>query len=145
MTLAKTGIRRGELVRVDLVDIDWETQSIQLKPTPKRTDAFVFFDGECSRVLERWFATRDQHAADTDALFTNRYGDRLKHNGYYEAVTKHAEAVGLHDSLADRLQDKFTPHCCRHWFTTHLRRAGMPREIDREELHESYLAFQCFR
>ncbi|UEC43438.1 MAG: hypothetical protein METHAR1v1_1400004 [Methanothrix sp.] len=51
------------------------------------------------------------------------------------------------------------PHCCRHWFTTHLRRAGMPREfiqglrgdvrkeaidiydhIDRKELRESYLA-----
>ena len=26
------------------------------------------------------------------------------------------------------LKDKFTPHCFRHWFTTHLRRSGMSRE-----------------
>ncbi|UEC42055.1 MAG: hypothetical protein METHAR1v1_310023 [Methanothrix sp.] len=50
-------------------------------------------------------------------------------------------------------------YCCRHWFTTHMRRSGMPREfiqelrgdvrkeaidiydhIDKKELRESYLA-----
>lgn len=95
----------------------------------------------------------------SDALFTNQYGDRLKRNGIYEAVTKHAEAVGLHDPDSNDLQDRFTPHCCRHWFTTHLRRAGMKREfiqelrgdtrgdaidiydhIDRDELREAYIA-----
>jgi len=67
--------------------------------------------------------------------------------------------TGLHNASSDRMEDHFSPHCCRHWFTTHLRRAGMPREfiqelrgdarreaidiydhIDREELRKSYLA-----
>jgi integrase/recombinase XerD len=58
------------------------------------------------------------------------------------------------------MEDHFSPHCCRHWFTTHLRRAGMKREfiqelrgdrrrdaidiydhIDKEELREAYLAY----
>jgi len=57
------------------------------------------------------------------------------------------------------MEDRFMTHCFRHWFTTHLLRAGMPREyvkelrgdarneaidiyhhIDREDLRKSYLA-----
>ena len=30
------------------------------------------------------------------------------------------------------LEERFGPHCCRHWFTTHLHRAGMPREFIQE-------------
>lgn len=157
--LAKTGIRRNELVTIDCDDIDWEEQSIRLNGTKKRSNVLVFFDGETAQVLERWLATREQNDADTDALFTNQYGGRLKRSGVYKAVTKHAESVGLHNPDSTDQQDRFTPHCCRHWFTTHLRRSGMPREfikelrgdtrgetvdiydhIDREELRESYLA-----
>jgi integrase/recombinase XerD len=83
----------------------------------------------------------------------------LGRNSIYRLVTKHAANVGLHDPEADDLQQRFTPHCCRHWFTTHLRRSGMQREfikelrgdtrgdaidiydhIDREELRQAYLA-----
>ena len=159
VTLAKTGVRRGELVAADLSDIDWESQSIRLKDTPKRTNTLVFFDGECTRVLKRWLRARENENPTTDALFTNQSGDRLHRNGYYRAVTEHAETVGLHAPESSRLEDHFSPHCCRHWFTTHLRRSGMPREfiqklrgdtrgdaidiydhIDNEELRESYIA-----
>ena len=156
---AKTGIRRNELIQIDLDHIDWEEQSIQLQPTAKRTNTLVFFDGECYRVLERWLRARDNEEPSTDALFTNQFGGRLKRHGVYEAVNGSAEVVGLHDPDSKDLQERFTPHCCRHWFTTHLRRAGMKREfiqelrgdtrgdaidiydhIDREELRESYTA-----
>ena len=157
--LAKTGIRRNELVNIDRSDIDWEEQSIRLKPTKKRSNNLVFFDGECRQVLERWLSTSERNDLETDALFTNQYGGRLKRSGVYKAVTKHAETVGLHDPDSTDPQERFTPHCCRHWFTTYLRRSGMPREfikelrgdtraetvdiydhIDRQELREAYLA-----
>lgn len=157
--LAKTGIRKNELVSMDLEDIDWEEQSILLKETPKRTNRLVFFDGECHRVLERWLRVREEEDPETEAVFTNQYGDRLKGQGVYQVVIKHAEKVGFHNTDTIDLQERYTPHCCRHWFTTHLRRAGMPREfiqelrgdtrgdaidlydhIDRDELRESYLA-----
>jgi integrase len=35
--LAKTGIRRKELIEIDIDNIDWEEQSIKLKPHPKRS------------------------------------------------------------------------------------------------------------
>lgn len=159
--LAKTGIRRGELVSIDIQDIDWVKQSITLKKKmfKKRSNRVVFFDDECARVLKRWVAQRERLSVNTEALFTNEYGTRLNRNGVYNLVTKYAEALGFHNPKSDRIEDHFSPHNCRHWFTTWLRRNGMPREfiqvlrgdkrrdaidiydhIDREELRKAYLA-----
>jgi integrase/recombinase XerD len=51
MILAKTGVRRGELVSMDVGDVDWERNSIVLKPKPKRTNRLVFFDEEAAVEL----------------------------------------------------------------------------------------------
>jgi len=158
--LAKTGIRRKELITLDVDDIDWVEQSIRLKPTPKRTNRTAFFDDETAFILHRWIRVREsRNAQGTISLFINEQGGRLNRNGVYTAVTKAAEKVGLHNPNSDRMEDHFSPHNCRHWFTTNLRRNGMPREfiqelrgdvrkeaidiydhVDLKELRESYLA-----
>ena len=158
--LAKTGIRRGELLRIDVDDINWEDYSITLKPTPKRSNRTVFFDDECAIVLRRWLRVREKLKPKSKALFIsyNTLG-RLSRNGVYNAVVKYARRLGFHNPDSPRLEDHFGPHCFRHWFTTWLRRNGMPREyikelrgdkrqeaidiyhhIDREELRRTYLA-----
>lgn len=159
--LAKTGIRRGELIDIELDDVDWVEQSIMLKPKPKRSNRLVFFDDEGARILKRWLRARRNYdiKPGCGALFVGEHGGRLKRHGVYYAVTKHAEKAGLHNPDSDRMEDHFTPHCCRHWFTTHLRRNGIRREflkelrgdsrgeavdiydhIDRKELRRAYLA-----
>lgn len=132
--LAKTGIRRGELINIDLADIDWIEQSVQLKMHPKRSNCTVFFDDECARVLRRWLKARENYLVEPgcNALFVGEQGKRLKRNGVYRVVTIHAERVGLHDPKSSKSGDHFTPHCCRHWFTTHLRRNEMRRELIKE-------------
>jgi integrase/recombinase XerD len=160
--LAKTGVRRGELIAMDVDDIDWVEQSITLKRRrfKKRSGRTVFFDDETARVLKRWLSQRQKLNPQCPALFIGEHGERLKRNGVYSLVVKHAERVGLHDSSSSRVEDHLSPHCFRHWFTTHLRRAGMDREfikalrgdrrrdaidiydrIDRQELRKAYLAF----
>ena len=93
------------------------------------------------------------------ALFLNAEGERLNRSGVYNLVTEAARRAGLHDPSSERLEDHFGPHCCRHWFCTHLFRNGMKREyikelmgdsrkeafdlynhIDLKELKEAYLA-----
>lgn len=157
--LAKTGIRRDELIKIDIADINWSEQSIRLKPKKKRSNRTVFFDDETARILKRWIWNREGIADGTSALFIGERGERLKRSGVYNMVVKYAEAVGLSDADSDQLEDHFTPHCCRHWFTTYLRKNGMKREfiqmlrgdrrkdavdiydhIDDQELRESYLA-----
>jgi len=62
--LAKTGIRRGELLRLDVEDINWEEYAITLKPTPKRSNRTAFFDDECAAVLRRWLRVREKLMID---------------------------------------------------------------------------------
>ena len=163
MTLeAKTGARRGEVIAMDIDDIDWAEQSIALKRNrfKKRSGRTLFFDDETARLLRRWVNQREKLAPQTRALFIGEHGGRLKRNGIYSMVRKYAQRVGLDNPKSPRPEDHFSPHCFRHWFTTHLRRAGMDREfikalrgdrrreaidiydrIDREELRRAYLAF----
>jgi integrase/recombinase XerD len=160
LTLAKTGIRRGELLRIDLDDVDFKEMSIRLKPAAKRSNRLIFFDEETKRVLMDWIRMRKAYAGpDSVALFITETGRRVNKNDVYDVVVGYATRLGLHNPASTKIEDHFTPHCCRHWFTTHLRRSGMPREhiqelrgdsrpdamdiyyhIDPEDLKKSYLA-----
>jgi len=127
---AKTGIRRGELIRIELDDINWAELSILLKPCPKRTNLKVFFDDEAARVLKIWMQRRNEYHIDEKqrALFVSKNGTPLQKKVVTAKIHRYAELVGLHDNSSARLDKRFTPHCFRHWFTTWLRRNGMPRE-----------------
>ncbi len=158
--LAKTGIRRNELITLDVGDVDLVEMKIRLKPTAKRTNRTVFFDAEAAFIFRRWLKAREgRNRKGVKALFLNADGDRLDRGGILLMIRQAAERVGLHNPESDLMEDHFSPHCCRHWFTTHLRRAGMRREfiqelrgdsrkeaidiydhIDLKELKEAYLA-----
>jgi integrase/recombinase XerD len=80
---AKTGIRRGELIKIDVEDIDWIEQCVRLKPHPKRTNLTVFFDDETARVLKRWMVARENFKRENacKALFLNERGEDLNATG----------------------------------------------------------------
>ncbi len=131
--LAKTGIRRSELVTIDIKDVDFASMKILLKPKAKRSNRVVYIDEECASLLQDWLIVRQRYArSDVPALFITEAGGRVDRNGVYNIVTSHAARMGLHDASSCRLEDHFSPHCLRHWFTTQLRRNGMPREMVQE-------------
>jgi integrase/recombinase XerD len=158
--LAKTGIRRNELISLDVSDVDFIENRIRLKPTAKRTNRTVFIDDEAAFILRRWLRVREGlNKKRLPALFLSTWDNRISRNDVYLVVTKAAERMGLHNAESERMEDHFSPHCCRHWFCTHLFRAGMRREyimelrgdsrkeafdlynhIDMKELREAYLA-----
>jgi integrase/recombinase XerD len=129
LLLLKTGIRKGELVSLDMDDISWRDNSITLKPTAKRSNRIVFFDEEAAYYLRRWLAVRDgRRGSDGPALFLSSRGSRLQGGGVDNIVRRGALLAGLHDLESDRLDQHFSPHSARHFFTTHLLKAGMKRE-----------------
>jgi len=160
LLMAKTGIRRGELISLDATDINFADQSILLKPTAKRSNRLVYFDDETEMLLRRWLKVRQGRNKRNDpALFISQQNTRLEKFGVDRVITTHAQRLGLHDAQSKNLEDHFTSHCFRHFFVTHLLRAGMPRDfvkelrgdarreaidiynhIDKRELKEAYLA-----
>jgi integrase/recombinase XerD len=110
--------------------------------------------------LQRWLATRKNRKGTEDqALFISKIGTRITKRSIEEIIEKHAERVGLHDPKSGRLEERFTPHCCRHWFVTQFAQDGKSKDfvkelrgdirgeardiyshIDKKELMESYLA-----
>jgi integrase/recombinase XerD len=157
--LFKTGMRVGELTSLDVDDIDLDKGQVTLKLKKKRTNRVLFLDNEAIAILERWLVARkNRKGGEGQALFLSKIGTRITKRTVENSIEKHAERLSLHKPGA-RLEDRFTPHCCRHWFVTHLLRAGMSRDfvkelrgdargeaidiynhIDKKELQESYLA-----
>ena len=108
--LAKTGIRRNELVTLDISDVDLIENRIRLKPTAKRTNRTVFFDDECSFILRRWLKIREgMNKKGSTALFLNHEGERLNRSGVYNLVVEAARRAGLHNPDSERLEDHFRP------------------------------------
>ena len=153
-------MRVGELTSLDVGDVDLDKGEVMLKLKKKRSNRVLFLDNEAIAVLQRWLAARkNRKSAEDQALFMSKTGTRITKRSIEKIIEKHAERVGLHNPGAGRLEERFTPHCCRHWFVTHLLRAGMSRDfvkelrgdtrgeaidiynhIDKKELKESYLA-----
>jgi len=132
--LIKTGVRRGELISIDIEDVNWKDMSITLKGKRKRTNTLVFFDGECAKVLKQWLKIRESLYIQSNchALFIGQHGGRLKRKGVYEAVVSWAKKKGFYEIKSDDNANHFSPHNLRHCFTTYLLENGMNREYVQE-------------
>lgn len=128
--LAKTGLRRGELIAMDLNDIDLEKMEFRIKPKAKRSNRLGFLDSELTGALHEYLDWREQKTKDK-ALWVAEHGRRVSRNYVYNTVVSYAKLVGLHDPDGP-LCKRFGPHNFRHFFTTWLRRNGMQREFIQE-------------
>ena len=158
--LLKTGIRLDEARMLDIDSIRWNDWSLLLNATKKRSNRIVYFDDEAAGLLKRWLSVRE-HRSELPGgpIWTTGSYRRISPRGVDFVVRRAAISAGLNDQSSPRMEDHFSPHCCRHWFTTHLLRNGMPREyvkelrgdarteaidiynhIDREDLRRRYLA-----
>ena len=97
--------------------------TILLNPTKKRTNLWVFFDDECAYVLRRWIKRRKTlNVNNSPALFLTKDATRMSGIAVGEMFRKYARAAGF---TSDRIEEKLTPHCCWHWYTTALMNARM--------------------
>ncbi len=136
LVLAKTGVRKGELLTMDLEDLNLDKGTIIIKPKAKRTNRLAFIDEEAVTVLKEYLVWREPRA-NCEALWIKPTGQRMDKDDPYNIVTAHAMKLDLHDPDGP-LNRKLTPHCFRHWFTTHLSRAGMSKEYIQELRGDSH-------
>jgi len=140
-TLYASGTRCAELVALDLDDVDFGTREVRVtgKGSKERiallgqqaVDAIekYMYDGR-RRLLEKGVGRRRRPARE--ALFLNRFGERLRTRSVQRLVDKYLRAAALRLDLS--------PHSLRHSFATHLLDRGADLRSVQELLGHASLA-----
>ena len=107
-----TGMRRTALTSINIEDLDFEKKKIPV--IDKREKQHVYEMEEITEnAITDWLKEREYFASNvtTNALFVNKYGDRLSSDAVYDIVEKYCDnALGRHIS----------PHKIRAGFCTIL-------------------------
>jgi integrase/recombinase XerD len=112
-----TGIRLGECVRADVVDLDLTAKTLLVRNGKGRKDRVVPVAGRAAAALDVYLTVSRslllKHVPDP-ALFLSRYGTRLGAIGTRVMLKRQAELIGA----------SVSPHVLRHTCATHLLRGG---------------------
>lgn len=123
MLLAKTGIRRGELLALKESHLDFQKKIIHIPYRSKRSHFTAFMDDELEQTLKEYLVWRHRRVK-TEYLLVSSKGGRIHKDAPGMIIAEIGEKLHLHIP-GGPLERKLTSHCFRHWFTTHLFRAGM--------------------
>ncbi len=137
--LYAAGMRVSELVALDLVDIDHETETITLARNGSG-ERRVPLSGRALAAVEEYL-TAGRSAlgpeARESALFLNHRGSRLTRQGFWLIIKNYARRAGIASPI--------TPHTLRHSFAAHrLRAQGNVREVQRMLGHASPATTQIY-
>jgi integrase/recombinase XerC len=117
-----TGVRVGELVTINLSDLDFRNQLIRVTGK-RRKQRIVPFGDPAGDVLREYLKVRDKFLStapvsmrDEEALFLNYKGTRITTRSVGRMVEKYIRiCAGMH---------AISPHALRHSFATHLLDSG---------------------
>lgn len=104
------GLRRAELVKLDLADVQPDNGRIAIRGSKRRKDRTLYVTGGALTSLERWLAVR---GTDSGPLFVRirkggkLTGERLTTQAVYTILNRRARAAGV---------EPFSPHDFRRTF-----------------------------
>lgn len=110
-TLYGGGLRVGELVGLDLDDLDLERELVRVRGKGRR-ERLAPIGPEAAGWLARWLPLRVPKSPGEVAIFLNRFGTRL--------TARSVDRLFRARQLGDGLDGKSSPHTLRHSFATHL-------------------------
>ena len=132
--LYATGLRVGELVSLDLHDIDLSAGVVRVLGKGRK-ERMVPFGSKAKEAVRAWLkvsSDRRDHAADPEALFLNLRGGRLTDRSVRRILNQRI--------LDAALLLKVSPHAIRHSFATHLLGAGADLRAIQELLGHASLS-----
>lgn len=132
--LYATGMRIGELVGLDIRNVDRERRVVRVTGKGDKV-RHVLFNKAALHALNRYLAVRP--SAPTDALFLSRRNKRLTVRGVRFAFDAMKQSAGIEGAA--------TPHTLRHSFATHLLEHGADLMVIKELLgHENLATTQVY-
>jgi integrase/recombinase XerC len=137
--LYASGLRVSEMVGLNVDSIDMDTREIRV--WGKGSKERITLMGEPAlNALQAYLIEGRQNLSGkrpSDALFINRYGNRLTERSVQELLDKYARTVGI--------TKKIHPHMVRHTFATHLLDGGADLRVVQELLgHASLSSTQIY-
>lgn len=134
--LFSTGIRIGELVALNLTDVEHEKREIQITGRATR-GRIVPLSMDVIDGLTRYLELRGERTSESSALFVGRSGTRLTIYSIENIFKKHVR-------LAD-IKRHITPHALRHTMAAMLVSSGTDiREVQEILGHASILSTQVY-
>jgi integrase/recombinase XerC len=135
-TLYGGGLRVGELVGLNLDDLDAETQLVRVRGKGRR-ERLCPVGPVATHWVGQWLALRAPKQPGEPALFLNRFGTRLTARSVGRLLEEHLLGLGLDPAAS--------PHTLRHSFATHLLDRGADLRSVQELLgHRSLATTQIY-
>jgi len=135
--LFSTGIRIGELVALDITDVNLEKKQIQITGRATRGRTVTVNADPVLSALATYLDLRSERKLDTKALFVGRSGTRLTIYSIENIFKKHVR-------LAE-IKRHITPHSLRHTMAAMLVSSGTDiREVQEILGHASILSTQVY-
>lgn len=108
-TYIYTGLRRSELIKLQLTDLDLEAGTILVRQAKGNKDRIVPIHYKLKPILKRYLADRKKARKESMHLFVGARGSKpLTESGIKRIYERIREASGVH----------FTPHQLRHTFAS---------------------------
>jgi integrase/recombinase XerC len=117
-TLYSAGLRVGELVGVNLEDLDLDSGCVTVRGKGRK-ERLAMLGDPAVQALRKWLDARNTFtvaAAKQPAVFLNQRGGRLTTRSVGRLLEKYLAMAGL--------DARTSPHTLRHSFATHLLDAG---------------------
>ena len=129
------GVRLAEIHGMNLEDINFGQRSILVRGKGNKEREALFGEAAEAALLRYLNESRpvlDEEAGPnerTDAVFLNRYGQRLSRRSIESLVRKYGERAGTRDDVH--------PHTLRHTYATHMLEGGADLRVIQELLGHS--------
>lgn len=135
--LIYTGIRVGELCKLNIDDVDLEERVISIRSGKGDRDRIVIIPEESAEALSSYLKERYKITNNSKALFLSNKKGRFDTSTIERIIKRIAKSAGIHK--------KVTPHVLRHTFaTTVLRNGGDIRFIQQILGHSSVATTQIY-
>ncbi|MEQ1827972.1 MAG: tyrosine recombinase XerC [Pirellula sp.] len=133
------GLRVSELVGMNDRDLDFDEGVVRIRGKGRK-ERFGAIGDYAANAIHKYVAVRKRNekvASNEQAMFTNKFGDRLTTRSVARMLEKYIKACGL--------DTRTTPHTLRHSFATHLLDRGADIRSVQELLgHKSLVTTQIY-
>ncbi|OWP56382.1 MAG: integrase [Thermoplasmatales archaeon B_DKE] len=130
--LLYTGIRVGELCKLDIDDVDTESGIVRIMAGKGDKDRIVIISKQLSALIDSYIATRQLIDTESKALFVSSRKRRFDTSTVERIIRK----AGIDAGISKRV----TPHVLRHTFATSVLRNGGDIRFIQQILGHSSLA-----